>query len=99
MKLEIHPVGNPQFVRFVIANDQGEVFDGAGWNKDQNRAMVYNEGQEVARQFNALQERLYEKCPLREFARTTPMIPRGTRRRRPTATAASPITPTTTTAV
>jgi hypothetical protein len=70
MKLEIHSVGNPQFLRFVIANDQGEVFDGDGWNKDQNRAMLYSEGREVAVQYNALQERLYETCSLREFAVT-----------------------------
>ncbi len=70
MKLEIHPVGNPKFPRFVIANDQGEVFDGDGWNKDQNRAILYAEGQEVARQFNALQEAMHRDWPIREFAVT-----------------------------
>ena len=70
MKLEIHPVGNPQFPRFIIANDQGEVFDGDGWNKDQNRAVLYSEGQEVARQFNALQEAMYRDWSIREFGVT-----------------------------
>jgi hypothetical protein len=70
MKLEIHPVGTPQFPRFVIANDQGEVFDGDGWNKDQNRAMLYSEGPDVALAFNALQETMFKDCTLRKFAVT-----------------------------
>lgn len=78
MKLEIHPVGNPQFLRFVITNDQGEVFDGDGWNTDQNRAILYAEGQEVARQFNALQDAMYRDCLLREFAVTLNIRVRST---------------------
>jgi hypothetical protein len=70
MQLEIRPVGNPQFPRFVIANNQGEVFDGGGWNKDQDRAMLYSEGQDVALAFNALQKAMFRDCTLREFAVT-----------------------------
>jgi hypothetical protein len=67
MKLEIQAIGNPEFSRFIITNDQGEVFDGSGWNNDRSQAALFNQSQAVAVQYNALQDQMYEGCPLREF--------------------------------
>jgi hypothetical protein len=67
VKLEIHPVGNEKYPRFIIARSDGKVFDGTGWNEDRGRAILFTEGQAVALQFNALQEAMYKEWPLREF--------------------------------
>ena len=67
MKLEIQAIGNPRFPRFIIVNDKNEVFDGTSWNEDAQRAVLYVEGQEIAVQFRALEEAIYESLPLREF--------------------------------
>lgn len=66
-KLEIQPVGNPEYPRFLIANDQGEVFDGTSFTKDWNQATIFNKGQAVALQYNALQEAMCKDWPIREF--------------------------------
>lgn len=66
-KLEIQTVGKPEFPRFIIATNDGEVFDGSGWNMDRNEAALFTCGQTVAVAFNALQEQMYLECPLREF--------------------------------
>lgn len=68
MKLEIQATGgNPKYPRYIIVKDTGEVFDGAGWNKDRNKAVMYVEGQEIAVQFRNLEETLHNHLPLREF--------------------------------
>lgn len=67
MKLQIEPVGNPEFPRFIISRSDEQVFDGAGWNPDRGRAAMYSEGQHVALAFNALQEEMYRKWPIQEF--------------------------------
>jgi len=67
VKLHIQAVGNPGFPRFIITTDQGDVFDGTGWTKDRSRAALFSESVAVAVQFNALQEAMYQHCPLREF--------------------------------
>ena len=70
MRLEIQAVGNPVFPRFIIANDQGEVYDGTAWNTDRKKAVLYANGQELAVQFRSLEEACHNHLPLREFAVT-----------------------------
>lgn len=70
VRLEIHPVGTQEFPRFVIATSDGEVFDGIGWTKDRNRAVLFAEGREVALTFNALQDQQFKNMPLTEFSVT-----------------------------
>lgn len=67
MKLEILAVGSPKFPRFIIANDQGDVFDGTSFTNDRDQAILYAEDQAVALQHNILQEAMFKGCPLQEF--------------------------------
>lgn len=67
MKLQIQPVGNPEFPRLIIARSDGQVFDGTGFTSDRDRAILYAEGQEVAVQFNALQDAMYRDWAIQDF--------------------------------
>ena len=67
MKLQIEPVGPPEFPRLIITRSDGQVFDGTGFTSDRERAILYAEGQEVALQFNALQDAMYKDCSIHEF--------------------------------
>jgi hypothetical protein len=66
-KLEIVPIGGDEFPRLVIKDDAGHVFDGKQMVADASKALVFISGQDIAFAFNAIQELLYEKYPLREF--------------------------------
>jgi hypothetical protein len=66
-KLEIVSVGSAEFPRLIIRDDAGQVFDGHQMVADATKAMVFIAGQDIAFAFNAVQESLYEKYPLREF--------------------------------
>lgn len=70
VRLEIQPMGTPEFPRFIIATSDGEVFDGTGWTRDRNRAVLFSEGRDVALAFNALQEAQFKDMPLTEFSVT-----------------------------
>lgn len=70
MKLEIQSTGNPQFPRFLIANDNGEVWDGTAWTLNRDKAILFTEGQTVARQFRELEEAQAAHLPLHEFGVT-----------------------------
>src|SRR6185437_16198119 len=37
----IHPTGNPNFSRFIIADSQGEVWTGESWSPDGDDAAIY----------------------------------------------------------
>ena len=67
MRLEIIPVGNAEFPRFIIQDTGGLVFDGEKMVSDRTKAVVFSEGQQVAVTFNALQEAQYKNMPLVEF--------------------------------
>jgi hypothetical protein len=66
-RLEIIPVGNAEFPRFIIQNTGGRVFDGEKMVSDRNKAMVFAEGRDIALAFNALQDAMFKDCPLTEF--------------------------------
>jgi hypothetical protein len=70
VRLEIQTVGTHKFPRFIIARSDGQVFDGTGWNRDRGRAALFNEGQDCARTFNALQEAQFKGMTLTEFSVT-----------------------------
>jgi len=67
MRLEIMPVGNAEFPRFIIQDTGGLVFDGEKMVSDRMKAVVFSEGQQVAVTFNALQEAQFKNMPLVEF--------------------------------
>jgi hypothetical protein len=68
--LEIIPVGNPKYPRFLIQDTSGSVFDGEKMVADRTQAALFAEGQDVATAFNALQEAQFKKMPLTEYSVT-----------------------------
>lgn len=66
-RLEIVPVGSPNFPRFIIQDSGGRVFDGEKMVADRKKAVVFVEGQSVALAYNALQESPFKNMPLTEF--------------------------------
>jgi len=68
--LEIIPVGNENFPRFIIQDTGGRVFDGEKMVSDRMKAVLFSEGRDVALAYNALQEAQFKNMPLTEFTVT-----------------------------
>jgi hypothetical protein len=51
----VHPTGNPDFPRFLIADSQGEVWTGESWSPDEDDAVVYANPKYVSLDCAALQ--------------------------------------------
>ncbi len=66
-RLEIIPVGNAEFPRFIIQDTDGRVFDGEKMVSDCMKAALFSEGQSVATAYNALQDAMFKDSPLTEF--------------------------------
>ena len=66
-RLEIIPVGSPEFPRFIIQDTSGRVFDGEKMVSGCTKAALFSEGQGVATAYNALQDAMFKDCPLTEF--------------------------------